>query len=112
MIVVLRILFAVILVTMLAGTTWAMLEESVFDGGSHILRYRWGWMTLADAYFGFLTFFVWLAYKETSSLARIAWFVAIMVLGNIAMSAYMLLQLFRLPSDAPLEQLFLRRTAR
>ena len=111
MIVVLRVLFTVILVAMLAGTIWAMAEENVFDGGSHILRYRWGVMTLADAYFGFVTFFVWVAYRETSSIARIAWFVAIILLGNIAMSSYVLLQLSQLPAGSPLQHLLLRRNS-
>jgi len=105
----LRCLFLVILIAMLVGTVWASLEEDVFDGGSHILRYRWGWMTLADAYFGFLTFFVWVAYKETSTVARVGWFVAIMFLGNIAMSTYVLLQLFRVPPTARLDEVLLRR---
>ena len=110
MIIALRVLFTLILVIMIAGTVWAMAEENVFDGGAHMLKYRWGWMTLADAYFGFITFFVWLAYKETSNLARVAWFVAIMLLGNMAMASYMLLQLFRVPADASLDRVFLRKS--
>lgn len=110
MIIALRCLFAVILATMLIGTIWATLQEDVFEGGSHILRYRWGVMTLADAYFGFVTFFVWVAYKETSTPARVVWFIAVMLLGNIAMSAYVLLQLFRVPPDARLDGVLLRRS--
>lgn len=109
MIVVLRCLFLVILLAMMAGTIWACLEEDVSAGGSHILRYRWGWMTLADAYFGFLTFYVWVAYKETSLVSRVGWFVAIMILGNIAMSIYALLQLFRVPPTARVDEVLLRR---
>jgi predicted permease len=105
MIIVLRVLFIAILAAMIVGTTWASLEENVFDGGSHVLRYRWGIMTLADAYFGFLTFFVWVAYKETTIVARLAWFVAIMLLGNIAMSLYVLLQLFRVPPGTRISSL-------
>lgn len=109
MIIALRFLFLVIVLAMIAGTIWACLEEDVFDGGSHILRFRWGWMTLADAYFGFLTFFVWVAYKETSLVSRLAWFMAIVILGNIAMSIYALLQLFRVPANARVEEVLLRR---
>jgi predicted permease len=108
---VLRCLFLVILVAMLAGTVWASLEEDVSAGGSHILSYRWGWMTLADAYFGFITFYVWVAYKETTLVARLGWLVAILVLGNIAMSVYVLIQLFRVSPDASLDQVLLRRNA-
>jgi hypothetical protein len=54
---------------------------------------------LLDAYFGFLTFYVWVWFKERRFLPRAAWFVAIMLLGNMAMSAYVLLQLQRLRGD-------------
>jgi predicted permease len=49
-----------------------------------------------DAYFGFLTFYVWVFYKETRWLPRLLWLVAIMLLGNMAMSSYVLVQLARL----------------
>ena len=35
--------------------------------------------------------------------------VAILLLGNIAMATYMLIQLFRLPANARIEELLLRR---
>jgi hypothetical protein len=54
-----------------------------------------------DAYCGFLTFYVWVLFKEARWLPRIGWFIAIMLLGNMAMSAYVLLQLLRLRPDQP-----------
>jgi hypothetical protein len=51
---------------------------------------------------------VWVAYKERSTAARVVWFILIMALGNMAMSAYMLLQLSKLRSGQPLESLLLR----
>lgn len=109
MIVALRILFIAILVVMIVSTTWASLQQNIVEGGRELLRQPWGIMTLADAYFGFLTFFVWVAYKESHAVARVLWFVAIMLLGNIAMSGYVLLQLFRLPATARATDLLLRR---
>lgn len=73
-------------------------------GGTH----PWFIATLFDAYFGFLWFWAWIAYKETSHLARGAWLVLILGLGNIAMAAYMLLQLRKLPAGAPAQALLLR----
>lgn len=67
--------------------------------------------TLYDAYFGFVTFFCWLAWRERSLAAKIIWFVLIMTLGNIAMSAYVLLQLLRLRKEQGVEALFQRKTA-
>ena len=111
MIIFLRCLFFAILITMLVGTGWAMAQEGVFEGGAHMMPIRWAVMTLFDAYFGFITFFVWVAYKETSNVARVAWFIAIMLLGNMAMATYMLIQLFRVPADASLDRVFVRRSA-
>ena len=68
----------------------------------------WFLATLADAYFGFLWFWAWIAYKETSNAARALWLVGVLGLGNIAMAAYMLLQLRRLAPGAPAERLLLR----
>ena len=90
-------LFVAIILLMLAVTTWATLEENVLAGFFHVTNYRWGWATLADAYFGFLTFYCWVAYREKTTRARIGWFVAIMTTGNMAMSVYILMQLRKGP---------------
>lgn len=109
MIRVLRVLFGLIFASMIATTTWAGSRRNMFEAGGELLRNPWGVATLADAYFGFLTFFVWVAYKERSMIARAVWFVLIMALGNIAMAFYVLLQLFRIPADGTVEQLLLRK---
>ncbi|HKY90222.1 MAG TPA: DUF1475 family protein [Nevskiaceae bacterium] len=70
----------------------------------------WLVATLFDAYFGFLWFWLWVAYKETSWTARVAWLAAFLVLGNMGMAAYLLLQLVRLPKGATIEDLLLRRS--
>lgn len=69
----------------------------------------WLVATLFDAYFGFLWFWLWVAYKETSWLARGLWLVLILLLGNMAMAVYALIALWRLPPGAGVEQLLLRR---
>jgi isoprenylcysteine carboxyl methyltransferase (ICMT) family protein YpbQ len=94
----LKIVFGCVLLTMLIYTGWASTQQSILQwGGLNLGRDRvWTLATLLDAYFGFLTFYVWVFYKEMSWPRRIAWFVGIMLLGNMAMSAYVLLQLARL----------------
>jgi hypothetical protein len=94
----LKILFSSIFLTLLIYTGWASVQQSVLRWGgltSGPDRY-WTIATLMDAYFGFVTFYVWVFFKEPRHLPRIAWFIAIMLLGNMAMSAYVLLQLVRL----------------
>jgi len=75
-----------------------------------VATHPWFIATLFDTYFAFLTFYLWVAYKETRWSLRLAWLVAILLLGNIAMAVYVLLQLFRLPRNAGIEQLLLRRS--
>lgn len=71
----------------------------------------WSMATLYDAYFGFITFFCWLAWREPSLGRKIVWFVLLMALGNIAMSAYVLLQLFGLTEEQGVAVLFQRKAA-
>jgi len=105
----LRALFLLVLASMLWVTTWASLQCPLFAVPRAVFTHPWFIATLFDTYWGFVTFFVWVCYKETSWLARSAWFVAIMLLGNIAMAAYCLAELFRVPRDGNLADLLTRR---
>ena len=109
MILFLRIAFSFVLVSMLCATSWASLQVSLLRIPHEVATHPWFIATLFDCYFGFLTFYVWVAYKETSMLARVLWLIAILLLGNIAMSVYMLITVFKLPTDATIEQVLLRR---
>lgn len=101
-------LFALVLMAMLAITTYASLDRSILNVGSQLTSDPWFLATLADAYFGFLTFYVWVAYKEAGLVKRFVWFVLIMTLGNIAMASYLLWQLWRLDPRATPTDLLLR----
>ena len=116
---VLIILFVAIFLFMVGMTILTSLRAPLFAaGGVHpdvkaqFHASPWAVATLYDAYFGFITFFCWVAYKEKIILARIVWFLLIMALGNIAMSFYVLMQLFRLKRDEPLSHLFLNADAK
>ncbi len=90
-------LLAGLCIVVLFCMTWitvvASLDRSVWQAGRGLWPDPWFIATLMDAYFGFLTFFVWVAYKERSWTVRSGWFVAIMLLGNFAISGYVLWQL-------------------
>ena len=91
--------FSAIFVLLLTFTIRASMVRHVFDNGP-LMSDVWFQATLLDAYFGFLTFYVWVAWKERTLAGRIFWFVLIMALGNMAMSAYVILQLVRLPAES------------
>ncbi len=109
----LKILFTGILIYMVSMTTWVSLHKSILLSPDEFswAQHPWAVATLFDAYFGFVTFYAWVFYKETSWPARIVWFVAIMGLGNIAMSGYVLIQLFRLRPEQPASDILLRSRA-
>lgn len=93
------LIFTLILLAMLGVTTWASSYENVFAATQRLINEPWMVATLFDAYFGFLTFFLWVNFKEVSRKKKIIWFVAIMALGNIAMAIYVLLEIRRIKGD-------------
>jgi len=107
----LRLLFVFVLVSMIGVTTWAGLRCPLFAVPRDVATHPWFIATLFDAYWGFATFYVWVACKQTAWPARVAWFVAIMLLGNIAMSAYCLRELGRVSATTPLADVLTRRDA-
>ena len=111
MIIFLRVLFLVVIASMLAVTTWASLHTPIFSIPREVFTHPWFIASLFDAYWAFIAFYVWVAWKEQSAAARIGWFVAIIALGNIAMAVYMLRELFAVPADGPLDPVFTRRNA-
>jgi len=109
----LRLLFGFILLSMIVVTSWASWAQPVWQWGglTHAPDNAWTIATLFDAYYGFITFFVWLAYKEQRLLPRLGWLIAILLLGNMAMSTYVLLQLRKLRTGEPFAQLLTARNA-
>jgi hypothetical protein len=106
----LKCLFLAIFAAMVWINIKAALTISLFGAWDNFAANPWAVATLWDAYSGFTIFFCWVCYKERSMAARMIWFVLVMGLGNIATSTYLLIQIFRLKEDEPLEHL-VRRTA-
>ena len=105
----LRLLFAAILGSMLWVTSWASGQCALFAIPRDVFTHPWFIATLFDAYWAFVTFTVWVIWKEQSAGARILWFVAVILWGNIAMSLYMLVELFRIKTIGQLGEVFSAR---
>jgi len=103
----LKTLFSVILLGMLAVTAWASFSQPVWQwqGLVRAPDNAWTIATLCDAYAGFITFYVWVFWRERW-LPRVVWLLAILLLGNMAMSTYMLLALRQLKHDQPMSDLW------
>lgn len=104
----LMLIFAVGAATLLLMTVRAMSVRGVFDN-SELMQDAWFRVTLLDAYLGFLTVFIWIAWKERTLLRQSVWFVLVMTLGNMAISAYVLLQLAKLPTGSNLGEMLTMR---
>ena len=104
----LTLLFSCIFCLILAFTIQASLVRSVFDNRA-LMADVWFRATLVDAYLGFVTFYVGVAWKERTVLKCAGWFILIMTLGNMAMAAYVLLQLRALRPDDTVEALLTKR---
>lgn len=100
--------FVLVLAAMLWATVTASLDRDVLTAASEIWQDPWGRATLFDAYFAFLTVYLWIAWRERSWGARILWLVLILLLGNFAIAAYALIALLRLPPGEGVEGLFRR----
>ena len=109
--------FAVAALAALIGVSiWATGHQSIVPAINDLVtnpaggNNPWFVATLFDAYFAFLWFWLWIAYKETSWFARGAWLIAVLLLGNMAMAAYALITLVKLPAGATIEDFLLRRS--
>lgn len=99
------LVYLAVLAVMVGVTTWASLERSVLEAGD-LFADRWFVATLIDAYAGFLTFCIWIAFRERG-VSRVVWIVLILTLGNITFALYMLIALFRLDRGDSWRQLLL-----
>ena len=108
MITALKLLFGAIFLWMTALTIHTSLTVSLWSAWDSFAANPWAVATLYDAYFGFITFWVWVAYKEDTLWSRLLWLVLILALGNIAMSLYVLIQLFRLRPNESVGELLRR----
>lgn len=98
---------AAVLLVMLGVTTWASLHENVLAAFVRLGRDPWGLATLFDAYFAFLAVWFWIAWRECGAMSRGIWLAAILLLGNFAIAAYVLLALRR---EGSIDGLFRKRS--
>ena len=82
---------------------------NVLHGYVTVCSEPWGLATMFDAYFGFLAFWLYVAWRERTVGARLGWFVALMLLGNFAIAGYALLCLFAAKGETDLGKVFFTR---
>ena len=89
--------------------TYAGKGLNVLGGYVTVCSEPWGLATMFDAYFGFMAFWLYVAWRERTVAPRLAWFVAVMTLGNFAIAAYALLCLFTAKDETTIGKIFFAR---
>ena len=84
---------------------------NVIDGFVTVCSEPWGLATMFDAYFGFLAFWLYVAWREQTIASRLGWFIALMLLGNFAIAGYALLCLKQSGDETDLGKVFFTRKA-
>jgi hypothetical protein len=107
----LRLSFVGIFAAMSALIAWASLEQPIFGIPREVFTNPWFVATLFDAYFAFITFYVFVAWKEQSIGARVLWLPVVLLWGNFAMAVYMLVELFRIDHTDRLKEVFTQQRA-
>ena len=103
----LQFLFAAIMLSVIGVNLWAGRQLSVFDSWPGFQANPWAMATLLDAYCAFLSFYVWVAWRERTLAGRVLWFALIMGLGSITMALYVLIALTRMkPGESVWAALF------
>ncbi len=84
---------------------------NVIKGFEIVCSEPWGLATMFDAYFGFLAFWLYVAWRERTVGARLGWLVALLLLGNFAIAAYALLCLKQSGDETDPGKVFFTRKA-
>ncbi|BBM88073.1 DUF1475 family protein [Candidatus Uabimicrobium amorphum] len=100
--------YVLVLCTTVVATTNIITSENVWASNAVLISNPWALAALLEAYFAFLTFYIWVFYKENSVIAKILWFLFIITLGNIAIAVYMLIQISRWQENEGIEKLVSR----
>lgn len=95
-----RILAAIGAVAMVAVIGHAFVAGDFFAEGKWLFAHPWGRVSLVDLYVGFALVGCWIAARERSFRRTVPWILALIVLGNLATCAYVLLSLRPHGSDA------------
>lgn len=109
MITFLKILFSTLCAYMIYVVVSTSLASNLLQEWSYLGSIPWMTATLKDFYANIVVLFAWVAYKERSYAARALWLVLFVGLGSIAVTAYVLLQLFRLKPGQGLEHVLLKQ---
>jgi uncharacterized membrane protein YczE len=105
----LRVLFLAVFLFVAYTVIETSFRSNLFEAWSGLAAIPWMTATLKDFYALMLPVMLWMFHKEESTAARAVWAIVFVTLGSIGTSAYVLLQLMRVPSDSAVQALLVRK---
>ena len=84
-----RVLSLLGMVIMTATIVFGFVSGGFTDEGSAIWALSWGKVTLIDLYVGLFLFGIWVSVRERRSSALVAWWLGLVVFGNLAAAVYL-----------------------
>jgi hypothetical protein len=84
-------------------------QSNLFKEWDYLMGIPWMQATLWDFYANILVLLIWVYYKESSIALKALWTVLFITLGSIAVTGYVLLQLFKLKTGEGLEKILIRK---
>ncbi len=92
---VIRVISLVGVAAMAASISAALITGAFFEEGSAIWALPWGKVSLIDLYVGLIFFAMWIALREGSVRVTAAWWLALLLLGNLAAGLYLAVAAYR-----------------
>jgi hypothetical protein len=84
-----RVLAVVAVLVMLATIAFGAISGDFAREGSSIWSLAWGKVTLIDLYVGVVLFATWVALREKRPVVVGGWWLALIILGNLAAAVYL-----------------------
>ena len=107
--VLLKILFGGMSLFMMCLAIKTSMQSDMFKLNPIVLNEPWFTTTLVDFYFNITIISSWVIYKEANLVKSISWIIAFILLGSIATSFYVLLQILKLKPGQSFEAVLLRK---
>jgi len=104
-------LFSILFIYIVYTVVSTSLESNLFEELDFLASIPWMTATLIDFYINTVVIFAWMAFRENKWSVRILWLVGFVLLGSIATTLYVLIQLFSLKKDEPVINAFLLKKA-
>ncbi len=107
---ILILIFAAVLVWVTYIVISTSFQSSLFAEWNYLKTIPWMQATLWDFYANIFVLLVWVYYKESNIVVKLWWTVLFITLGSIAVTGYVLLQLFTLKPGETLEKVLFKKS--